>query len=96
MQEKSLIAKIKEGILKSGFPLELEVGSILEKHEWNYSIGNFFEDFETGKIRESDIIANKTINGIRVKLFIQIHNLDMQQTASSSNTLYAKCNYVST
>ncbi len=71
MSNPELIKKIKDGIKKSGFPLELKIGSFLEKNKWAYSIGNIYEDFETGKYRESDIAAQKTVNGIAISLFIE-------------------------
>jgi hypothetical protein len=71
MSNPDLIKKIKDGIKKSGFPLELKIGSILEKNKWHYSIGNIYEDFETGKYRESDIAADKTVNGIAISLFVE-------------------------
>jgi hypothetical protein len=71
MSNPDLIKKIKDGITKSGFPLELKIGNILEKNNWAYSIGNIYEDFETGKYRESDIAAEKTTNGIAINLFVE-------------------------
>lgn len=71
MSNPDLIKKIKDGIKKSGFPLELKMGSILEKNNWAYSIGNIYEDFETGKYREADISADKTVNGIAISLFVE-------------------------
>ncbi|AYO57349.1 hypothetical protein CO230_03950 [Chryseobacterium sp. 6424] len=68
---KPLIDKIREGIEKSGFPLEMKIGNILQNNNWRYSIGNIYEDFETGKFRESDISASKLINGIQVDIFIE-------------------------
>ncbi|HWY38294.1 MAG TPA: hypothetical protein VNY73_07025 [Bacteroidia bacterium] len=65
-----LIKKIKEGIQKSGFPLELEIGNILGRNGWGFVIGNLYKDFETGKIREIDLLASKLINGVDVNLFI--------------------------
>ncbi|MEQ8688956.1 MAG: hypothetical protein RIE86_26890 [Imperialibacter sp.] len=71
MSNPGLIKKIKEGITKSGFPLELKIGSMLEKNNWAYSIGNIYRDFETGKFRESDIAAEKRTNGIAINLFVE-------------------------
>jgi hypothetical protein len=71
MSKEDLLKKITAGIQKSGFPLELKIGSILEKNGWGYSIGNIYMDFETGIFRESDISASKTINGIAIHLFIE-------------------------
>lgn len=65
-----LIEKIKNGIIKSGFPLEMKVGQILHKNGWAYTIGSLYKDFETEKIREIDLYALKTINGIAVNIEI--------------------------
>lgn len=71
-QEKdTLINKIKKGIIKSGFPLEMRISNILSKQGWRYSMNSLYADFETGKYRESDIVAEKTINGISVHLIIE-------------------------
>src|ERR1700741_1370770 len=74
-----LMNKIREGIEKSGFPLELEIGSILKKLNWGYSIGNLYKDFETVKMREMDISAGKLINGISVNLFIECKKSEDKQ-----------------
>lgn len=79
MANPELLIKIKNAIKKSGFPLELKIGNSLEKLQWNYSIGNIFRDFETGKYRESDIVAEKIINGILVKLFIECKKSEDKQ-----------------
>jgi hypothetical protein len=67
---ENLISKIKEGITKSGFPLEMKIGAILDNSNWAYSIGSLYKDFETEKIREIDLSAEKTINGISIHLEI--------------------------
>src|SRR5690606_18633507 len=74
-----LIQKVKQGIAKSGFPLEMKIGNILADNDWMYSIGNIYEDFKTGKFRESDVSANKTINGISVHLFIECKKSEEKQ-----------------
>jgi|GEM_PF-6471436 len=79
MDSDSLIKKIKTGISKSGFPLELMIGKILNERNWEYSIGNIYRDFETGKYRESDIVANKPINGFSVHLSIECKKSDDKQ-----------------
>lgn len=49
----------------------MKIGSILEKYNWYYSIGNIYEDFEAGKYRESDIAAEKRTNGIAINQFVE-------------------------
>jgi len=79
MSRTELVKKIKEGIRKSGFPLELKIGSVLEKNKWTYTVGDLYEDFETRKTREIDITASKTINNIHVHLFIECKKSDSKQ-----------------
>ena len=67
---EDLTKKIKEGLFKSGFPLEMKVGGILDNYEWGNSIGRLYKDFETGKMREIDLCAEKSLNGFAVHLKI--------------------------
>ncbi|RYG46052.1 MAG: hypothetical protein EOO01_16795, partial [Chitinophagaceae bacterium] len=69
--DEDLLNKIKTALVKSGFPLEMEVAKILEKLGWDRSIGTQYLDFETSQIRESDIIANKIIDGVEVNIIIE-------------------------
>jgi len=68
--EKSLTEKIREGLIKSGFPLEMKVSRILNENEWTHDVGRLYNDFETGKVREIDLSAEKTIRGISIQLEI--------------------------
>ncbi len=68
---EDLLKKVKAGLAKSGFPLEIEIGRLLEKNKWLFSTSNPYIDFETGKLRESDISASKMINGVSVHLIIE-------------------------
>jgi hypothetical protein len=65
-----LTNKIKEGLIKSGFPLEMKIGSTLDKNQWANSIGSLYKDFETDKMREIDLSADKSLNGFAVHLNI--------------------------
>jgi hypothetical protein len=67
---EELTNKIKQGIIKSGFPLEMKIGKTLHKNGWAYSLGSLYKDFETEKIREIDLSAEKTINGIAIHIEI--------------------------
>jgi hypothetical protein len=54
--------KIREVLEKSGFPLELQAGSIIEKelgseHNWQISYNAYYRDEEESKSREIDIRA---------------------------------------
>lgn len=79
MSKADLISKLKNVIHRSGFPLELKIGSILERNKWSYTISNLYEDFETGKLREADIVAQKRINQIEVQLFIECKKSEDKQ-----------------
>ncbi len=68
---QDLIKKIKKGLIKAGFPLELKMAKILKDNEWTYSLGHHYLDFETGKNREFDISAEKRVNDIEVHLLIE-------------------------
>jgi hypothetical protein len=58
-KEQKKIKKIREYILKSGFPLEIEIGNILRKNGW--LVGNQwpYVDKESKKIRPVDVLAMK-------------------------------------
>ena len=77
--DENLLNKIKEGLIKSGFPLELQIAKIMQEKDWSYSISSQYVDFETNKLRESDIIADKVINGIQVNLMIECKKSDDKQ-----------------
>lgn len=59
-EEKSCKEKVREDILKSGFPLELEVSNILESKEWVASPKEYILDRESDKEYELDIRGIKT------------------------------------
>lgn len=58
-KEQEKIKKIRECILKSGYPLEVEIGNFLRKNGW--LVGNQvpYVDKESGKIRPVDVLAMK-------------------------------------
>jgi len=55
--EKRLEDKIKDDLIKSGFPLELEISNLLEENNWNFSPNEYIVDQETGIQYEMDIRA---------------------------------------
>ncbi|MGM9510180.1 hypothetical protein ACS5NO_20765 [Larkinella sp. GY13] len=69
--DQELLKKIKDALVKSGFPLEMNIANILDQHRWDNLISTQYLDFETRQIRESDIIASKIINGIEIKILIE-------------------------
>lgn len=78
-QDDKLTTKIKKGIIKSGFPLEMKTSKILRTKGWNHSMSNYYLDFETNVYREYDIHAEKNINGIEINLFIECKKSDEKQ-----------------
>jgi hypothetical protein len=65
-----LLQKIKKTIEQSGYPLELQTGTVLERNGWVpfHSVEYFEPDAKI--LRELDILAYKIINGRRVELRI--------------------------
>lgn len=70
---KDLKTKIKEDLLKSGFPLELEISRKLEDREWNVLQNEYISEEEKDQEYEIDILGikmfEKDINGTKFKLF---------------------------
>jgi len=48
-------------IKKSGFPLEIEIADILQRHGWQVFPSSFFYDYDTGEFREIDILAYNVV-----------------------------------
>jgi hypothetical protein len=53
---------IAHQIEKTGYPLEIHASEVLEKNAWNVLHSTFYQDFETGSMREIDIRADKTVD----------------------------------
>ena len=58
-REQDKIEKIRKYILKSGYPLEIEIGGILRKSGWLVINQCPYLDKETKKVRTADILAIK-------------------------------------
>lgn len=76
---QDLVEKIRAGIVKSGFPLEMSIAKFLRAEGWDTMLGTYFQDFETKKYREFDIVAMKKINTILVYLFIECKKSEEKQ-----------------
>ena len=89
-QEEKLINKIRRGLIKSGFPLEMQISKILNNNGWAHSMCNYYLDFESDMYREYDIHAEKKINGIDVMLFIECKKSEEKQIVlySPKNTKF--------
>lgn len=58
--------KIKNWVLKNGYPFEMEVASLFQKEGFKISQSLLYKDTDTNKYREIDVIAylNKVVNGV--------------------------------
>jgi hypothetical protein len=72
------IKSIEEDIKKSGFPLEIEVSSVLRKDGWDLRNQAYYMDEDEGKPRAVDIVASKSYfedflghNRLRILLIIE-------------------------
>jgi len=74
-----LIDKVKKAITDSGFPLEMQMAKVLRENDWTVALGQRYVDFETGVLREMDIVAERSIGGIRINLFIECKKSDNKQ-----------------
>jgi len=59
MEEKEIIKKIREEIGKSGHPVSLKASFILNKKKWYVKNAPRYFDYDSKKIREIDIVAEK-------------------------------------
>ena len=46
-------------IRKSGFPLEIEVAEVLERHGWEVTPSLFYHDLDDDEFKEMDLVARK-------------------------------------
>lgn len=90
MVNQQLITKIKKALEQSGFPLELKISKWLDNNGWISALSSYYEDFETEKMREIDILAYKRINGISINL-----NIECKKSVNKQLILYAQNNKAS-
>jgi hypothetical protein len=57
MTNEDILKILKE----SGYPLEQEIASCLEKMDWNFTLNYAFTDIETNASREVDILAERAL-----------------------------------
>ena len=65
--DQGLLEKIRKDIQKSGFPLEIEVTSILTKDGWGVVVHDYYIDEEESKPREMDVSAYKRFEASKDK-----------------------------
>src|ERR1051326_576532 len=63
-----LLAKVKKGIRSTGYPLELEIGSLFEDNGWIPFHSVEYLDPVSGKQRELDLLVYKIVNKRRIEL----------------------------
>jgi hypothetical protein len=71
--EKTLLEKIKEDIEKTGFITELQAGDILYQNGWRVSHSESYEDLDSFKSREIDIVATRSFDDKKTNLHIEFH-----------------------
>jgi hypothetical protein len=76
---ENLLEQVKKAIEATGYPLELEIGAILEKKGWTPFHSIEYKDPFTKKNRELDILAFKLINDRRIELRISCKSSSNKQ-----------------
>ncbi len=86
VEDNQYLHKLKKHLLKTGFPVELEVNNILLEKGWSTFPGSYYVDQDTHKNREIDNIAffpdfSKTFDsfkplGVSVRLLVECKKLD--------------------
>jgi hypothetical protein len=56
-ESADLANNVKKWLNKSGYPLEMEIAQCLQKSGFGVNQSEFFEDSESGKWRETDVVA---------------------------------------
>lgn len=76
---ETLENKLKKAIETSGFPLELEIGSVLKENHWSVQHSPFYFNIEDLTYKEYDIKATQYGNNIETRLYIECkHSNDKQ------------------
>ena len=60
--KKSLAKELAEWLESQGYPLEMIVAAELQKAGFTVSLSDFYEDYDTGELREIDVTALKWSN----------------------------------
>jgi hypothetical protein len=77
-REDGELGFIADEIGKTGYPLEIHASEVLEKRGWSVLHSTFYQDIETGSMREIDIRADKSIDGSRAGDTISPHRLQLR------------------
>src|SRR5450755_125623 len=65
---EDLPSKVKRAIQTTGYPLELEVAAIARRQKWVAFHSSEYEDPETHKLRELDLLLYKNIHQRRIEV----------------------------
>jgi len=57
MTDRDLQSRVREWLTKQGFPLELKVARSFQAQKFSVVQSSYYEDFEEGKARETDVVA---------------------------------------
>lgn len=78
---KSLKHEVLEGISKTGFPLEMEIGRILQSKDWHPFYSHFYRDIKDLENKELDIRTSKYYGNFEANLYIECKHSNMKQWA---------------
>ena len=70
---ESFLKKIKDDIEKTGFLTELRVGELLYAKDWSVSHSESYEDLDSQKSREIDIVSTKSYHDKETNLYTEFH-----------------------
>lgn len=89
---EELRAKVLDAILKTGYPLELELASTAEKNGWVVFHGVEYDDPFSGKPRELDLLIYKQIHQRRIEIRISCKSSHNKQFVffTEDRTRYVK------
>jgi hypothetical protein len=77
--ERSLQEKIAEGVKRTGYPLQMQIGGVLSSAGWDANYCHYYVDPQELGYRELDIQATKIVKGVRINLSIECkHSCDKQ------------------
>lgn len=70
---ENLLKKIKADIEKTGFITELLVGDMLNQNKWHVSHSVSYEDMQSLKSREIDVVSTKNFHSKKTNLYTEFH-----------------------
>jgi hypothetical protein len=87
-----LLKKVTKAIEATGFPLELETATIARRLGWHDFHSVEYEDPDTGKIRELDLLLYRLVNQRRIELRVSCKSSSNKQFVFfARNMNYIRC-----